>query len=428
MSHRTDLTAVIQKFQQIEISGMFILSFFLPVFDAPKYLGYCLLIIGAAGWRLADSKIKLKKPSFLEAIIIIILSIALISTIINWPLHYGIKGFKRSFYFFTTFWILANGKYKKDTVKKAMLLLVAGTVIASLTGFWQFTHGNMKEFNLLSLNAINRSAAYISIIIFVCIGIILDNCSEYSLPLKFFSTAGLLLMFLSLFIMGSRGSILSVIITLPILFIFIFKDKVFKKFLSVLITFAIIALLLTALIYCFPNSKYLQRFRHVSTIKLTLNPSEMTYNDQMRYDYWRIGLTYAFNNLSAFGIGPRNFREIDISHMKFKRPLTAVVSQLFKQKKALHAHNWMITLLVEQGFLGLIFFVSFLITITIRLIRNRPDKMINAVWIAAFSTCFLPWISGLFNSSLSDENGWLIFCVLGLGMWFVHENQYHCKG
>ncbi len=420
--------SLIKKFQDMETAGLFILAFSLPVFDAPTHIGYGLLVLGAAGWRIFDKKFKLRKPSFLETLVIIILSISLISTVINWPLHYGIKGFKHYFYFFSTFWILSKGKYSSNIIKTTIILLIVGAIIADITGFWQFSHGSTTEYNLLSMNGIDRSAAYVSIIIFICVGIIFDDCLAYNLSAKILSFAALLIMLLTLFIMGSRGCILSVIITFPLVSVFIFRRKTFKNIIPVISIFSLIVLILTALIFSFPNSKYLQRFRHINTIKLTLNPSEMTFNDKLRYDYWRTGLMYAVQNPSAFGVGPRNFREIDINKIKLNSFLTDVAAQAFKNKKVLHAHNWMITLLVEQGFLGLIFFLLFIITIMVLLINNRPRDKINALWIAAFSTCFLPWISGMFNSSLSDENGWLIFFVLGLGIWFVHENKYYCKG
>ncbi len=426
---------LIGKFKWIEIAGLFILAFFLPIFDAPKHIGYGLLIFGAAGWRILDKKIKLRKPSFLETIIIIILATALISTIINWPLHYGIKGFKRSCYFFSTFWVISHGKYDKNTIKKTMILLIAGALIAAFAGFWKFSHGHSNEFNLLSINAANRSAAYVAMIIFVCMGIIFDNCSEYSLPVKIFSMLSLAFMFLALFIIGSRGAILSVAITFVLIFILIFRHQILKKALPLLMVFTTIALILTALDFAFPNSTYLQRFKHIASIRFTLNQSKMSYGDQERYDYWRVSLMYAMKNPSFFGVGPRNFREIDISNLKLKRPLTGIAARTFKAKKVLHAHNWILTLLIEQGFIGLISFIIFMVTITIRLIRKKPDNMegrnnkqINAVWVAAFSTCFLPVISGLFNSAFSDENGWLVFFILGLGMWFINENKYYCKG
>ena len=414
---------LIKKFQGMETAGMFILAFSLPVFDAPTHMGYGLLFLGAAGWRMLDSRVKLRKPSFLETLVIIILSISLISTVINWPLHYGIKGFKHYFYFFSTFWILSKGKYNSKIIKTTIILLVAGAVIADIGGFWQFIHGSHAEdFNLLALNGIDRSAAYVSIIIFICIGIMFDNCQGYSLPVKIFSVVSLLIMLFTLFVMGSRGCILSVIITLPLVSVFIFRRKTFKNIFPVIIICSLIVLILTALIFSFPNSKYLQRFRHVNTIKLTLNPSQMTLNDQIRYDFWRAALMYAVKFPSVFGIGPRNFRDMDISKLKFKPPLTDVASQIFKNHRVLHAHNWMLTLLVEQGVSGLIFFVIFIITIIVKLIKKKPGDEIDAVWVSSFSTCFLPSISGLFLSSFSYETGWLTFFILGLGMWFVHEN------
>ena len=415
---------LIKKFQWVEIAGLFILAFSLPVFDAPTHIGYGLLFLGTACRRILDKKIKLRKPSSLETLVIIILAISLISTIINWPLHYGIKGFKHYFYFFSTFWILSKGKYNSNIVKTTLILLVAGAVIADITGFLKFHHGggDITTFNLLALNGIDRSAAYVSIIIFICIGIIFDNCPGFSLPAKIFSALSLIIMLFTLFIMGSRGCILSVIITFPLLSIFILRRKIFKNIFPIIIICSLIVVILAALFFSFSNSKYLERFRHVNTIKLTLNPSEMSDADQERFDYWRAAVMYTLKFPSVFGIGPKNFREMDISKLTFKQPLTERASQTFKNKRVIHAHNWMLTLLVEQGFSGLIFFVIFIITITVKLIKKKPKDKIDAVWVSSFSTCFLPCISGLFNSSFSYETGWLTFFVLGLGMWFVHEN------
>ncbi len=418
----------INKFQCMEIYGLYIFAFSLPLFDAPKHIGYCLLILGALGRMLCHEKIKPEKLYFYEILIIMILVTAIISTAINWPLHYGIKGFKRSFYFFSTFWILSRGKYSKDTVKKTIILLITGALIASFAGFLKFSSGNANEFDLLSINAANRSAAYVAIIVFVCTGILLDNCSDYNGLLKIFAVISLAATLLTLFIIGSRGALLSVVVTFFLLFALIFRHRILKKIIPLLLICSITAFALILLASVFPNSAYLQRFRHIGSAKLTLNPSEMSYGDQERLDYWRVGFLYAMQHPSFFGVGPRNFREININGLKLKRPLTAIAAETFKNKKVLHAHNWILTLLIEQGFCGLLFFVCFLTVIATKLIKNRPDKTINAVWVAAFSTCFLPVISGLFNSAFSDENGWLVFFILGLGMWFINENKYYCKG
>jgi len=128
---------------------------------------------------------------------------------------------------------------------------------------------------------------------------------------------------------------------------------------------------------------------------------------------------YAINHPSLFGVGPRDFRRLDFTTSNQRPPVTDAASEWFNKNKVLHAHNWILTLFIEQGFLGLLWFVTFLITITIKILRNRPENSINAVWIASVAACFLPCISGLFNSAFSDENGWLTFFVLGLGIWFV---------
>jgi len=218
-----------QNFHRVEIAGLFILAFSLPLSEAVKHIGYFALITGAVGWRLMSTEKITRKPFIFETIIILILSTALVSTMINWPLYYGIKGFKHFFYFFSTFWVIANGNYTIDTIKKTMVFMITGALVASFIGFWEFYHTKeLLELTLLSINGINKTAGYLSIVLFVCIGIVVDNDSGYPPLIKLFSAASSIVVLVYICIIGSRGCLLSIAITfilLLLIYIFMMKKK-----------------------------------------------------------------------------------------------------------------------------------------------------------------------------------------------------------
>ena len=68
---------VIIFLRQMEMTGVYLLIFFLPFLKVPKNIGIVLFIIGAIGWRIADKSIKLRRPDTFECILLTIFFIAL---------------------------------------------------------------------------------------------------------------------------------------------------------------------------------------------------------------------------------------------------------------------------------------------------------------------------------------------------------------
>lgn len=395
--------------------GVLLFVFSLPIIESTKNIGFFMMLAGFIGLVFYEKSIKIQKPDMIEYLLLFLLLIYVLSTLLNWPLLKGIKGLKHEIYYLFTFWMLYKSEFNKQFLKMLSIALVSGTIIGLFWGEYNVLYKG-AQLKLNSINSISRSGSYIASILFVCVGVLIDKSCNFKRYIKVSFLVSLMIISLSMFLMGGRGNVISVVLTYSILLFFLFN---YKKYIQLVVAQFCIALIIIIVLNYSSNSSYVGRFQHLKSLNFSSDISEMTKNDQIRYDYWRIGVAQVQQYPSLFGIGPDNYKAINSGKLNFEKPL-------LKVGKPHHAHNWIITKSVEDGIVGASVFLIFIILIAYRLIKNRVvngNAGLNWIWVASVSSIFTASISGLFNSAFTHENGMLTIVLMAIGTSYFINNK-----
>jgi len=407
--------------------GILLFVFSLPIFEAPKNMGFCMMLTGFLGISFYKRPIKLEKPDFIEGLLIAILTASAISTFLNWPLLEGLKGLKHVFYQIITFWMLYRSRYDKTFLIQVSIALVAGTLVGI---FWAEYHlfsshipfsvnGDLTiQFN--SINSVTRSGAFGATILLVCAGTLVDNDCRFNRIHIYFFTIAWVIISAFILIMGGRGNVLGALGAYLLLLIPLLKHKKYQYFIAIQTAIALVAFIV---LYVHPGTIQAGRFKNLLYTKFTTDINDMGLNDRMRYDYWRIGVAQISQHPSLFGVGPRNFKSITVKDLHLDPPLLPETLKLI-DKAPRHSHNWILTKWAEDGLVGILLFSGLILTLLFTLWKQRPGNGKNDVtwiWVASFSAIIIAVISGLFNSAFTHENGWLTFFLMGLGANYAKQ-------
>lgn len=415
--------------------GLLVFAFSLPIFEAPKHIGFFMMLTGFTGMALLDQSIshsrsiRSGKPDAIEYLVIAILIVAGISTLLNRPMPEGIKGMKYVFYCVTTFWMVYRNRYSRSILTKIPIALVAGTLAGIVWAGYDLFSAHMPlsgigEFELKfnSINSVSRSGAYAATILFVCVGVLMDKVGRFTPKTIIFFVISWVLISISTLVMGGRGNLMGIIAAYLFLLIPLLRNKKFRILMGIQTAVVLIAVMV--LMQLNSNDYRTGRFQHLLATKFTFQVDRMPLNDQIRYDYWRIGLAQFFQHPSLFGVGPLNFESVKLNNIHLDTPLRKQTLELINGTPD-HSHNWIISKLVEDGFVGLVIFIGFIFTLVLTLWRYRPanaDTGADWMWIAAFSAIITAGTSGLFNSAFTHENGWLTFFLMGIGTGYSTQN------
>jgi len=408
--------------------GILIFAFSLPIFEAPKHVGFCMMLTGFLGMMLYDKSIRPEKPTPLEWLLLSILITSTTSTFLNWQSVNGVKDLKDVFYYLTTFWMLYRSKYSRQFSRQIPMALVSGTLAGI---FWaeysllvnQIHLPDPGEFELKfnSINSVSRAGAFNATILFVCSGVIMDNSCQFKHRSILFFTIAWTIISACILIMGGRGNVAGVLVAYLVLLIPLFKHIKYLKFIGVQALIALIAIM----VLLSPGASQKGRFDHLLSTEFTANIKNMALHDQMRYDYWRIGLAQFSQHPSLFGVGPQNFKSIQVETLHISPPLLEESIELINGAPQ-HSHNWLLTKLVEDGIIGVTLFSYLILFLLYSLWRHRAvneNECVSWIWLASFSAIIIAVISGFFNSAFTHENGWLTFFLMGLGAGYSTQKQ-----
>jgi hypothetical protein len=424
LKNKQSQTSLMRKLHEY---GILIFAFSLPIFEAPKHLGFCMMTMGFLGMTLYKKTIRLRKPDYIEWLLIAILITSTISTFLNWPLVDGIKGLKHVFYYISTFWMLYQNRYNRKFLIQVPIALVGGTLAGI---FWAEYHLFLSqpplpatgEFELKfnSINSVSRSGAFNATILFICAGVLMDNVYRFKHRTIIFFTISWVIISACILIMGGRGNVLGILGAYLFLLIPLLKHKKYLHFIAIQMAIALIAIIVLHLYFGAPQTG---RFKHLLSTKFTTNVSAMALHDQMRYDYWRIGMAQISQHPSLFGAGPRNFKSIKVKDLYLQPPLLQESLELIGEAPQ-HSHNWVLTKWAEDGVVGLTFFSGLIFTLFFTLWKHRPTNEkgdVSWIWVTAFAAIIITVISGFFNSAFTHENGWLTFFLMGLGAGYTRQ-------
>jgi O-antigen ligase len=238
-----------------------------------------------------------------------------------------------------------------------MLAFIASVQVSAIAGIYQSMSSGVTDVTGVYVyrpggligNA-NELGMYLSIAIIMAFYFIQTSRNRLIL---IFSAASLFISVVALVFTGSRGAVLFLI---PAFIYQVVRDGKRSVMLLVLAAFIL------AMFAGFIPSGYWQRIEDIPSIILSQGDTV-----GLRYDFWSLALKM-WQTSPIFGIGPGNFRyatgEFDYSSSNVSQDVVA--------------HNMYVTLLTEEGLVGLAFFIAiFVIAIVLLLLLdfNRQSKM-----------------------------------------------------
>ncbi|MEA1890336.1 MAG: O-antigen ligase family protein [Pseudomonadota bacterium] len=391
-----------EKLYKYELGLLSMLVLILPSLEAAKTLFWfsylCLFLFR----RYQNGSLSLIPVKPANIAVTLYLSATLISTLANWPLENGFKGFLDEFRFLTLFLCLYSAGYTATEYRRIGLLIIVGVLGGLVYGLVEFLLGMRTDFQFHSAGILTQSSIYLGIAIILNTGLLL-NPEKDSPRVRLFLKIALIIQILALFYIGSRGSMLAV--TLALVFIAFLKVNL-GTLLAWLAGLTASLVLAAMLIQIFPDNVFSKDIIQQYSI------DRIKESDSQRIGAWQIALAkLAQGKDLVWGVGPRNYKVIN--DMEFVRQ----DENLSRIHKYGHAHNIFLTQLVEQGIVGLLAMLFFFFLILQKIFsiwRLEAGHVPGWAWYGGIGGLAVPLIAGLFNTPFYQEHAMLAMVVVGL--------------
>lgn len=394
----------VDKLYRYEIVLLSLLVLVLPSLEALKtffWFSYlCIYLLR----HYREGNLSLYPAQPVTIAISLLLLAALASTLVNWPIDNGFKGFIDEFRFATLFLCLYCAGYSKQQYRFFAMLVVVGVLGGLVYGLVEFLSGMRSSFQFHSAGVVTQSSIYLGIAIMLNTGLLLDN-ENTSPRLSLFLKAALLIQIIALLSMGSRGSMLAVALCFLLLAILTLRSKAIVAWVAGIAT---AALLVAGLIQMFPESTFSKE------VLRQYSSERIEEADSQRIAIWEISFAkLATGEDLPLGIGPRNYKAL--KDMEFLRNN----DQLVQLDKYNHAHNIFLTQLVEQGVLGLLAMLSVFLLFLLKIIsawraEARRSRSPRWAWYGGLGALAVPVIAGMFNTPYYQEHAMLSMLVTGM--------------
>jgi O-antigen ligase len=244
------------------------------------------------------------------------------------------------------------------------------------------------------------------------VGLLLDNVSGFSPKVRVAVSLCVLVSLAGLTLMGSRGAVLGVFVSVLSLAPLLLRHR--KFWMAVAASLLMMVLVSVGALLATDSYDLERRIKHLSSNvgRNGLKLDEQSQNDLFRLEHWMVGYAQATQGVNwLLGIGPLNFISVKVEELRFSRPLVTYPSVW---QKPHHAHNLFLTKWAEEGLLGLLALLLFFGWILKDLILHRPrNGKLTWSWVAALGALIVPVVAGSFNCSFANEFAWLSMLLMG---------------
>ena len=390
------------KLYKYELILLSLLVLVLPSLEALKtffWFSYlCVFVIR----HFRDGNLSLVPARPATIAITLYLLATLVSTIANWPIDNGFKGFLDELRFCTLFLCLYCASYTEKEYRQLALLVIVGVLGGLVYGLVDFLFNFSMDFQFHSAGILTQSSIYLGIAILLNIGLLLDNKNNPRRLNNFLMTS-LPIQLIALVYMGSRGSMLAVAMVVALLAILNLRIRTVMAWFAGL---AVTAALLITLIQVFPDNVFSK------DIIKQYSVDRIQKSDDQRMLAWKV----AFAKLATgedllWGVGPRNYTAIkDMEFIKQNEKLS-------QMKKYTHAHNLFLTQAIEQGIIGLLALLYFFLVVFLRITKTWRLALSHKPgwsWYGGVGGLSIPIIAGMFNTPFYQEHAMLAMLLMGM--------------
>jgi O-antigen ligase len=397
--------------------------FFLPIGEAPKNL-MIFLIIGYALYSIAvpfnEIWEKLGRIKPYDWILLFILFSALLSTLVNWPLGNGLKGFRDVLTYTVIGIFVYHAKFSKNQLLLLLLVLLGSVNLGLVYGYWELYSGAAERLALDSVGSVTTSAIFLAMSTSILLGMLISGVIR-----KTFNEIILIISFVffivSLFVMGSRGSIVgflsAILLLLPVL-LFLRSRRG-----GYIIGLIVIALTLSVSLVSLDIGKS----RVMNKLEMAVEQAgsgEFGKNDGKRFEFWRLAIHQILQaKHHLVGIGPREFNAIDVVALEYT---PKYYPEFNENTRLTHAHNMFLNKWVEEGLLGVLGLVSLFVLVAkylwSDLIRHNIQKA-GFLWFAVLGSTVSIITAGSFNTPFINENAVLFIVLVSMYLSIDREGE-----
>lgn len=411
-------------FLKLELTGLYTLAFAMPTSESIKWMGMFLFLVGVVGRKVVVDHFSWRRPTGFEIVLLAMGMSAVVSTLVNWPLPNGFSGLERVSSVLLVGWLIYISAYNEKQLKGLLLAIIAGVMVGLVVSGYLLFSGQNPYLEFVSIPNLNRSVIYHVLCLFVMLAIVMDSRRLFSNRLRVIMGICFIIGVGCLFIMASRGALLGFVGGMILLAVFVKQSRKAWLILSTSILGAII--LISVINMTWDNHIFQSKIRKFTRYYYVLKEGGdllkvIGISEKVRYDYIRVSWAQITQKGKMFlGSGPGTFKYIDVESLSLDKPLL-----MYKKKsgweKPSHAHNEFLTLWVEVGLVGLFCHVLFLCYFGSTLWQHRKRGQRTWQLVAGLGFFATATISGLFNTVLTNEMGWLAMMIVGAAMQKGYE-------
>jgi O-antigen ligase len=393
---------------RLEFYLLCIVLFVLPTMETPKTIALVLYLIVWTVRHFSFADLQRFRPHAVEVCLMAMLAASAASTAFNWPFPNGAKGFSDTLRYVLLFWCIYRAGYSAAQQRTLAYATTAGLVVGLAVATFELATGRRALFELHSAGILTQSAIYLSVVFVLAFGVFLtrwlprgpEPVAKTSLWPWVLAMAAMLL---ALVVMGSRGAILALALT--VLFIAVCVNR------ARLWTALALGVVLVAAAG-FGMLKFSAPGNLLATIQSRFASERMLLSNREHYENVRVALAQVRQTDSLWmGIGPRNYRSVDLARLTFDPPLRLPGAQ----GKLNHAHNLFLTKLVEEGLLGLVAFLSLIGVVLYELFMAlRGGRWYDWRWFAALGALTIPIGGGMVNTPFFQEHAMLAMALMAI--------------
>jgi O-antigen ligase len=393
---------------KLEFYLLCVLLFVLPTLESPKTVALVFYLIIWAARRFSFAKLQRFHPHTVEVCLMAMLAASATSTALNWPFPNGVKGLTDTLRYVLLFWCIYRAGYNDSQHRTLALTVIWGLIVGLMVAVFELATGRRALLELHSAGVLTQSAIYVSVVSILTLGIILTRWlprgpASGTKAVLWPWTLALAAMLLALVVMGSRGALLALALTG--LFIAVCVNR--ARFWTAL---AVTAVLVAST--GFAVMKFNAAGDMLANIQDRFASERLLQSNLEHYENIRIAMVQALQTDSPWlGIGPRNYRSVDLSRLTFDPPLRMPDAQ----GKLNHAHNLFLTKLVEEGLIGLVAFLAFISVVAYELFTAwRGGRWYDWRWFAALGALTIPISGGMVNTPFFQEHAMLAMALMAM--------------
>jgi len=382
-----------------------------PLSEAMKNITWLLYVITWVYTRFASSDSWGGKWGSWDTLFLIWISSGFIVAMLTTVHHQEWNGAWDVLRFAGVAWLVSRSNYSRSKLKSLIGIAVLATVIGTAHAVWAWKIGHTRpNLEIHSVGYVNHTAIYLVLAFGSALSFLVSKIWMKSYIAFFVVLITTIALASATLITSSRGSVLTLLLILPILFIFLSKSKTVASIISItiLITMVAGAHQLQLPIY----SKFERIFTH-STIKDgdVFSSSSIGYrnvNAEVALTVWK---QYPF-----YGVGLENYGVVDNKKTINRYLMNQNKSPRDSFGEALgsgHAHNLYANTLAERGLIGFIpvmlvlFFWIKGLMLSYPITRATNSLHYKIIWGSALTGWLTVTVNGLFNTTLHHEHGLL---------------------